>query len=77
MKHQTETRITLVAATLLFIAWTMINTVLWPVENYANVTHAYAESTNQIVRGMSIGIAGYLSCLALLIGWNLTASPTS
>lgn len=70
MKPMTTSRLALVLATALFVAWTLLNTVFWPVEDYANASLAYAESTNQIVRGMSIGIAGYLCCLALILAWN-------
>ncbi len=35
MKRKTATWIVLVFATILFIAWTLLNTVFWPVEDYA------------------------------------------
>ena len=63
--------VVLLAATAVFLAWTALNTVFWPVEDYGNVTHAYAESTNQIARGMSIGTAGYLSVLGLTLSWHV------
>lgn len=72
MKAISTSRAVLLVATALFIAWTLINTVFWPVEDYANVSMAYTESTNQIVRGMSLGIAGYLSVLGAIVGWNVT-----
>lgn len=77
MQHLSGIRLTLVLATVLFLAWTALNTVCWPVEDYADVTHAYAESTNQIVRGMSIGIAGYLAVIATTVGWGLTNTKPS
>ncbi len=74
MHPNSTCRIVIVLSTVLFVGWTLLNTVLWPLEDYADITHAYAESTNQIVRGMSIGIAGYLAVLATTIGWVLTAN---
>ncbi len=73
MQHISGSRGVLILATVLFVGWSLLNTVFWPVEDYANVTHAYTESTNQIVRGMSIGTAGYLSVLGTVVGWNLTS----
>ena len=75
MKYITPTQVILVAATLLFLGWTALNTVCWPLEDYGDVVHAYTESTNQIARGMSLGVAGYLSVLGLTIGWHVTKSP--
>lgn len=79
MNQLSGIRFAIVIATVLFLGWTLLNTVCWPVENYGDVTHAYAESTNQIVRGMSLGIAGYLSVLATTVGWAVTqgGNPTS
>ncbi len=65
-------RFALILATIVFLGWTVLNTAFWPVEDYADVTHAYAESTNQIVRGMSIGVASYISAVAMIAGWALT-----
>ena len=75
MKNISATSIVLAVATILFLAWTALNTVFWPVEDYGNVTHAYAESTNQIARGMSIGVAGYLSVIGLTLSWHLGRRP--
>lgn len=63
-------RLALIVATVLFVAWTLMTTLFWPVEDYADASLAYAESTNQIVRSMSLGIVGYMSCLALIFGWR-------
>lgn len=65
-----NTRVSLTLATVLLFAWTLLHTVLWPLEDYADVSLAYAESTNRIVRGISIGIAGYLGCVAMIFGWQ-------
>lgn len=65
-------RYALISATILLFAWTLLNTVFWPVEDYADGALAYAESTNQIVRGMSIGLSGYLAAVALIFGWSST-----
>ena len=77
MNQLTVIRLTLGFATVLFLGWTLMNTVCWPLEDYGDRTHAYAESTNQIVRGMSIGIAGYLSIVATVVGWALTSAKSS
>lgn len=74
MNQSSQMRIFLITCTVLFVAWAMLNTLFWPVEDYANTALAYAESTNQIARGMSIGIAAYLSAIAITIGWYLTRS---
>ena len=49
--------------------------LLWPVENYADAVHAYTESTNQIIRGLAIGVTAYLAVLGIVIGWNVTKEP--
>lgn len=70
MKTESWRRFALIVATLALLAWTALNTVFWPIEDYADAALAYAESTNQIVRGMSIGIVAYVSCLAIVFGWG-------
>ena len=65
-------RTVLVFSTLGFLAWALALTVFWPLEDYADVTHAYAESTNQMVRGMSIGLAVYLATIVLIALWPRT-----
>jgi len=72
MTTSTLNRILLLFVTLIFLAWTALYTVCWPLEDYGNVIHAYTESTNLIVRGMALGLAGYLSAISLIIGWNIT-----
>lgn len=72
MAHFTPSRVVIAVATVLFIGWTLLNTVFWPLEDYANPVHAYAESTNQIARGMSLGIMVYLSTLGIVLGWHIT-----
>lgn len=47
-------------------------TVLWPLEDYADRQLAYLESIDQIARGMSVGVAGYLAVMGLVIGWHVT-----
>ncbi|MEM9019112.1 MAG: hypothetical protein AAGC44_00995 [Planctomycetota bacterium] len=66
------TRLIIFTATVLFVAWTMLNTVFWPVEDYGDVIHTYTESTNAIARGMSLGITMYLSVLGITLGWHVT-----
>lgn len=70
MKSLTGSRIALVLATSMLLVWTLLNTIMWPVDDYADAALAYAESTNQIVRGMSIGVAAYVASLAMIFGWN-------
>jgi len=77
MDRLTISRAVLLLATLMFIAWTLVATVFWPVEDYGNLVHAYTESTNLVVRGMSIGVTWYLSVLGLIIGWNATKRQPS
>jgi len=60
-------RVMIVMATALFGLWTLLMTVFWPLEDYANVQLALAESTNQITRGMSIGFAAYVASLVMIL----------
>jgi hypothetical protein len=72
MKHLTPSRVVIFVATAAFVGWTLLNTILWPLEDYADRVHAYAESTNQIARGMSLGVMAYLSTLGIVLGWHVT-----
>ena len=44
----------------------------YPVREYGDTIQAYAENTNQLVRGMSVGLTAYLAVLGLVIGWYFT-----
>ena len=72
MDSLAASRFTLLFATLVFTVWTSLVLSWLPKDNYADLAHAYAENTNLIARGMSIGIACYLAVIASIIGWNVT-----
>lgn len=76
MRQGLQIRLFMIVATVLFMAWTMLLTVFWPVEDYANAALAYAESTNQIARGMSIGVAAYFSAIAIATCWYFTSKSS-
>jgi len=65
-------RVIIAFATCAFIGWTALITVFWPLEDYGNIVHVYAERTHEIAMGMSIGVTAYLSVLGIVIVWNVT-----